>query len=49
MSLLEPTKEEILDYMVSKGADRPMAEELYDSGFVHDYKTADQWLPEAHF
>lgn len=49
MSFLQPTKEEILDYMVSKGADRPMAEELYDGGFVYDYKTADHWLPEAQF
>ena len=49
MSFSEPTKEELVDYMVSKGAVKSLAEEYYDDGLVRDYKTADNWIPEAKF
>jgi len=46
---MDVSKEALVDYMVSKGAIRSLAEEYYDSGIVKDYKTADMMIPEAKF
>ena len=49
MNLSDTSKEALVDYMVSKGAVRSVAETFYDEGLVTDYRTADMMIPEAKF